>query len=57
MKLEKKAELVLPGSEEVGRKREGEGEQEGEMAQIIHAHMYKQIDKQQQQKENKRNYG
>jgi hypothetical protein len=56
MKLEK-AELVLPGSEEVGRKREGEGEQEGEMAQIIHAHMNKQIDKQQQQKENKRNYG
>jgi hypothetical protein len=36
--LEKKAEQVLPGSEEMGGEKEGM-EQGGEMAQTMYAHM------------------
>jgi hypothetical protein len=38
-KLEKRAEQFLPGSE----REEGEGKQEGEMAQTMYAHMNKSI--------------
>jgi hypothetical protein len=40
-KFEKSAEHILPRSQEVGEKREGVGDMEGEMAQTIYIHMHK----------------
>jgi hypothetical protein len=49
-KLDKRAELVLPGSEDVGREREGSKGQGEEMAQTMYAHMNKLIKKKKESK-------